>query len=310
MKILVAPTEDFIKGQRTYLAAAAVAGSDVVISVDNGTGFNVNDYIVVGQEGSQDAELCQISAVTETSITVATLAQAHAVDEIVTQYRYNQRNFYGCTTATGTFTQLTSYGSPVTIAVNDPQGTTLEYTGGEGYLYFKATYWNSFTSTETDINDATAGLADESLRYCGIFAIRKQAGLTQNAFVSDGEIENYRKQAENEINSYISDRYVLPLAQQTSGLPEVPWMVNNICKLLAAGYLDYREYGGDGQGVKWLGEARGLLKALRIGTQKLLGTDNMELIVQTKSSSVQSYPNRKSHDGRGPTQMFDTNQKF
>lgn len=296
MKVLLAPTEDFIKRERTALSAAAAAGTSVVLNVVNSTGYAVNDYVVVGLEGSEIAELCEITAVAATTITVGVLALAHNIDDPVVKFRYNQRKFYGSLTATGSYTELTGYGSPVTIAVNDPQGTILEYTGGEGYLYFKSTYFNSHTSEESNIVDADTVLADESVRYCSLYAIRKQGGLTNNPYVTDGLIEVYRKRAESEVDSYLNARYILPLTNST-GSHEIPFLVENCTMLLAAGYMDYQELGKDGEGVKWLGEARGVLKRLQTpGGQQLLGSDKAEMQTKTLANGVQSYPDNTDCD--------------
>lgn len=311
MQVLVAATEDFIKRERTVLTGIAAAGSSVSVPVANTDGYATNQYVVIGLEGSSQAELTQITNVTGESIVVSLLKLTHQADEPVVGYRYNARKFYGSTTSGGSYNELTAYGSPVTIQVNDPLNTILEYTGSEGYIYFKATYFNTTTSDETNISDATETLADESLRYTSIYSIRKQAGLQDNPYITDGDIEVYRKRAENEINSYIMQRYILPLTNTTTNLTEVPFIIDNACSLLAAGYMDYREYGSDGQGVKWLGEARGLLSAIRKGTQRLLGTDNNELLLRTTTEGLQSYPNRvDNHGSHGPKRFFSTNQSF
>lgn len=285
MQYLFAPTEEFIKQERTTLNADATAGTGVSLTLKSNDGFSENDFIVIGYEGSELAELQQINAAVSgnTTVQVATLKFNHSKDEPVTLYRYNKRKFYGATSATGTFYELTADGSPKDIQVDDPQGTSIEYTGVEGYTYFKATYYNSQDTTETDTADAEAVLADESKRYCTIYAIRKMAGLQGNPFYSDVRIETKRKQAENEINSAISARYSLPLS-------EVPPILGQICELLAAGYIDYEEFGADGEGKKWLGEARALLKALRNGTQLLIGEDGSELTRNSTSGRLSGYP--------------------
>jgi hypothetical protein len=309
MKTLLAPTEDFIKRERGQLALAASAGSSVVLTMVNSQGFLLHDWVVVGREGSETAELCQITAVSGQTITVATLLLPHSSDEPVTKYRYNQRKFYGCLTAAGSFVELTGYGSPVTIQVDDPQGTILEYSGGEGYLYFKATYWNSYSSEETQTADANTVLADESVRYCSIYAIKKQAGLTNNPYVTDGVVETYRKRAESEVDSYLNAMYVLPLLN-SSGIPEIPFLVENCTTLLAAGYMDWQEFGKDGEGFKWLGEARSILKKLQTpGGMQLLGSDKQPMQQNTLSSGVASYPDQVDNDN-GPVRMFTTRQRF
>jgi hypothetical protein len=60
--------------------------------------------------------------------------------------------------------------------------------------------------------------------------VNSLAGLAGNPRYSDARIETKRKQAENEINSAIAAKYVLPLE-------EVPALLGQICELLAAGYI-------------------------------------------------------------------------
>lgn len=308
MKVLIATTEDFIKRERGQLAADASAGSNVALTFVNGDTFAVNDYIVIGYEGSEKAEICIITAVSAQTITVATLRLPHKSDEPVVKYRYNKRKYYGSLTIDGSYSELTSSGSPLTIQVEDPQGTILEYTGNEGYLYFKSTYYNSTTTDETDVDGADAVAGDETTRYCSIYAIRKQAGLTNNPYLTDGMVEIYRKRAENEINSVIFSRYVIPL-ENALGVNEVPPIIENVCTLLAAGYFDYQEFGKEGQGVKWLGEARGILKALQDGRQRLIDSTGEEFTTKTLTQGIQSYPSSVDNTD-GPIQMFTTRQTF
>ena len=292
MKVLISPTDEYIRLAKTQLSADVAAGSSVALSVYGNEGMAQNNYVVVGIEGTDTCEICQINAsvTAGTTIQVATLIFAHKQDEPVRIFRYNQRKFYGATTSTGSYTNLTSSGSPKTIQVNEPQGTMLEYTGNEGYTYFKSTYWNSTTSEETDINDSVAVLANESLRYCSLEVIRRQAGMMDNPFMTDGMLETYRTRAENEVNSSLISKYSLPLTRASDNIQEVPAILENATMLLAAGYMDYREYGKDGEGVKWLGEARGILKSIQEGRQHLIGTDMLEMNVVTDTVSISGYP--------------------
>lgn len=291
MRTLIAPTEDFIKIERSTLSQDIVAGSNVTLHLANNNGLAQNDFIVIGVEGSELAELQQINAAIAgaTDVRVAALKFNHVAGEPITKYRYDKRKFYGATTATGTFSELVSSGSPASIQVDDPQGTPLEYTGNEGYTYFKATYFNSTSVEETDIADAIAVLADESVRYCSLYAIKKHAGLLQNPYYPELRIEVKRKQAEAEINSALFARYILPLS-------EVPAIVSQICELLAAGYIDYEEFGVDGQGGKWLGEARAILKRITDGKQRLLDSNFVELLRNTKEGVLDGYPNAADTD--------------
>lgn len=304
MKVLLAPTESFIKREKTFLSAAASAGGSVVVNVQNATNFSINDYVVIGLEGSEQAELTQITAVTNETLTLLLLKLNHISDEPIVKYRYNQRKFYGATVSGGSYTHLSSYGSPATIQVDVPQNTICEYTGSEGYIYFKSTYYNSTTSEETSLGDATEVLANESLRYCSNYAIRKQAGLSDNPFITDGDVEPYRKSAENEVNSSIYSRYTLPLTNTTTMGYEVPALIERCTILLAAGYMDYREYGNAGVGVKWLGEARGILNALKKGTQRLIASDDNEFLLKELTQGVQSADNNNEPRFFSKCQLF------
>lgn len=306
MKTLIAPTEDFIKLERAQLDADVSAGANVTLTLLNNDGLSQNDYIVIGREGSEKAEMQLINAAVSagTDVQVATLKFAHKKGESVTFYRYNQRKFYGALTATGTYNELTTDGSPKDIQVDDPQGTILEYTGAEGYLFFKSTYYNSTTTDETGTDDSEAVEADESKRYTSIFQIRVQAGLTENPYINDSRIERKRKQAESEINSAIFGRYVLPL-------DEVPALLNTICDLLAAGYLDFEEFGPDGEGVKWLGEARAILKRISDGKQYLVGADGEELPKNVRVGRIQGHPNNDGTDDVDtPERGFSIGKKY
>lgn len=305
MRTLLAPTEDLIKLERSRLEADATAGSNVSLTIGNNDGFIDADYIVVGYEGNELCEMCKINqAVTAGQVVrVATLKFNHKANEPITKYRFNQRKFYGSATSGGVYTELTSEGSPKDIQVDDPQGTYIEYTGDD-YFFFKSTYYNSTSFVETDIDDSEAVDADESKRYASLYAIRKHAGLAGNPFYSDARIETKRKQAESEINSILYARYVLPLT-------EVPALLGQICELLAAGYIDYEEFGKDGEGVKWLGTGRALLASIAKGTQRLIGADGEELATKTLTAGVQSYPDQVNNtDSEGPSQRFTMNQTF
>jgi len=297
---LRATTEDFVKLERSQLAANATAGSSVSLTLENNNGISDTDFLVIGHEGSELAELVQVNAVVVDgqSVQVTTLKFNHFKGEPVTRYSYNKRKFYGCATETGTYVELTSEGSPVDIQVDDPQGTLLEYLGST-YLYFKSTYYNSTSATETDIADALAVAGDQSGRYASLYEIRKHAGLAGNPFYSDVQLERKRKNAENEIQSALVGRYTLPLAA-------VPGLINQICTLLAAGYIDYEEFGSEGEGAKWLGEARSLLKNIVSGKRLLLGEDGTELERIEGTAGVDGYPDDADTDGR----IFSMSDKY
>lgn len=309
MKVLLAPTENLVRRNKAAITADVAAGATTVL-VPQTVDFDI-DYAVLGEEGSDTAEIVQVmSGDGINTLTISATINKHYADEPITGFRYNQRKFYGSLLATGPFVELTGDGSPVDINVSDKQGTLLEYAGGEGYIYFKATYYDQTSSEESNIADANAVLANEAARYCSIYAIRKQGGLTNNPYITDGFIETYRKRAENEVNSYLNARYILPLINST-GVLEIPWMVENVTVLLAAGYMDYQQLGAEGDGKKWLGEARSILKQLQTPAgQQLLGSDNAEMQTKNLSNGVISNETESGGDDCGDEPYFSRQQIF
>lgn len=274
MRIVIAPTDDWIKVERTKLTADAAAGSNIALALESNEGTAQNTFIVVGREGTERAELERINAAVSgnTAVQVATLKFGHLAGEPVTVYRFDKRKFYGCDTEDGSFVALAT-DNPKAIQVDDLQGTPIEYTGSEGYVFFKATYYNSQTGLETELADSPPTSSDESTRYATLWGIRVKAGFEENTYLTEARLEEKRIQAENEIDSSLLSKYALPLA-------EVPPLITNVCETLAAGYLLYEEYkasGIDNQGKTYLGEARGILKNIREGTQRLLASDKTEL---------------------------------
>lgn len=302
MRTLIAPTDDFIIVERTRLSADVSAGSSVTLECENNNKLSDSDYLIIGQRGTELAELEQINAIVSgnTDVQVATLKFNHKKGEPVIKIRYNKRKFYGCATADGVFVELS--GSPVEIQVDDPQGSIIEYNDSV-YKYFKATYYNSEEDIETEDDDSDAILADESVRYASIEAIRAHAGIEDNTLIHDGIVEEKRRQAENEIDSALITKYVLPLS-------EIPALIQRICILLAAGYIDFEEFGRDGEGVKWLGEARGLLNSLKKGTQRLLNSSQTELSRIEVTTSISGFPNNSISSGDSDARKFSVSDEY
>lgn len=220
----------------------------------------------------------------------------------VTLYKYNQRKVYGSLTAGGSYVELTAYGSPATIQVDDPQGTLLEYTGSEGYLFFKATYYNSTTTTETDIADATETSGDESARYTSIYLIRKKAGIIDNPFLTDAYVEAKRTEAESEVNAYLSKRYTLPLSV-------VPKLIQNITTTLAAGYIHDDEMGEEGFGPQWIDRAQKKLSMLSKGSLELIDTGTSEELARNGDlGKMTGYPDTDTPSSEGA--IFSITDRF
>jgi len=287
MKPLIVPLEPFIKSSKTFLSAA-VAASATPISVDSIHTFSINDYVIIGTEGKENAEIKKITSTpTGTTIEVEALAFAHKIDEPVVKIAFNQRKLYGCLTKDGTFVFIETKN----ISVDNPQGTYFSYNGE--YEWFKATYYNEVTAIETDIADAIAGQAGEVQHFCSIYDIREEAGFIDNPYISDGRIHLLRTQVESEVKGSIASRYTLPLS-------EIPEIVKNATIMIAAGRLLYREYGSDTEGlskdgIEKIKEGRGILKAIREGELILLSSDDEELDLVNETEAM-GWPDSTTKD--------------
>lgn len=291
MKTFICPLENFIKSEKTEITSDASTGT-VAVAVKNTNGIVVDDFCIVGIEGDDQTEIAQVVSVVENeTITFSNLRFAHKSGTLITKIRYNQRKLYGCATKTGTFVAI---GSATGIEVDNPRGTYFEYTGTT-YVYFKATYYNSETAEESDIDDAKAIQAGIANHYCSVYDIREEAGFLENPYISDGMINARRLVAENEIKASVGVIYSLPLSADCE-------IIKQIARLLSAGWLMYKEYGSEASGTAKDGmekvkEARSMLKSIRERRLILLDEDDTELNkVTSPMTQVKGWPDSTTED--------------
>ena len=237
MQTLVAPIENAVLAEQTALYADIAAG-DTTLTVYNTQGFVANDFIIVGNIGYEKAELLQISSVTSPDTIVLKVACSfvHIKNENIQKILYNQRKFYKSATSGGTYVHLSAAGSPVAIDVDNAEGNIFEDPDGTTTSYYKATYYNTYTSKETDVVDSLSALAGDSDHYTSIYKIKNEAGFKDNPYIDSDLIDRYRLEAEEEVESMLVGIYTLPL-------PKTSKMLQHIVTLLAAGLLLSKEYG-------------------------------------------------------------------
>lgn len=236
MQILQAPLEQLSLGEKSVFSSDEEA-SQTTLSVLDTVGFSANDYIILGVIGNENSEVCKISTTTTNTITVAVATvRKHYKDEPIQELRYNQRKFYRCATETGTFTHLTTEGSPINVKVDDPQGTILEDTTGTSTSWYKATYYNSTSASETSLDDAIAVQAGDADHYTSIYKILKESGFDNNPYITTDLVSRYRDEAEDQTESTLAGLYSLPLPANSK-------MLQHIVTLLSAGFLLSQEYG-------------------------------------------------------------------
>lgn len=165
-RLLSAQNPSTIGTAFTRLSSAASAAA-TSLTVDNNSGFAKNEFIVVGEEGKEDAEIQQISGLSDndTLSLVGSLKFAHAIDDPVRFITCDQIKFYGATSSTIASTDLLA---TVDIDIDSANKETLyNHLTGTNSWYYKFTFYNSFTGDESSLDDAvtiSGGTANDL--YC------------------------------------------------------------------------------------------------------------------------------------------------
>lgn len=152
-----------IDGEETTRVTEAIPAGATSFMVENTANFQINQFIIVGMLGSEDAELHRIIGLTPNTInTTSSFTFPHAQDVTVTAVAYNALFFYYSSTLTGTLSSLNVLPQVIT-----PQGTYNIYedvvnTSGFGWFRF----YNSYTNVQSDISNAIpyAGFAENSVK--------------------------------------------------------------------------------------------------------------------------------------------------
>lgn len=310
MITLVASLEDTVLTEKTFFSADEAAGQ-TTLSSENSQGFAANDYVILGYKGSETAEVRQLSSgATDTTLVVAATSFAHQKGEPITKILFNKRKFYRSTSKTGSYTHLSSEGSPVAIEVDRPDGTYFEDSTGSTSNWYKATYYNSYTATETDIEDATPTAAGNAEFYTSIYKIKKEAGFVNNDSIESENVARHRDAAQSQVDGSLAIRYSVPLSP-------VPKLITHITTLLAAGLLLAEEYGVEADvevsktGERKIQRAEDLLAKLVAGD--ILLTDDTGVIVDSRSTMRVSGSNSYDSGTADKGEMFnlvDENFKF
>ena len=297
---------DLSKQEHTKLTADATAGSAVALSVENNQGFSADDLVIIQTEGREKCEKENVSSVTDNdTITVATLKFDHLENEEIRKTPYDQVILYSCATESGTYTAV---GTWVNINFDDLV-TYINHSAGVNSTWYKAEFKNSVSGAESGLSAAFQVTAD--VHYCTLNQVLEEAGMTGNRFIAPERISRLRANAESEVKGSISGRYSLPLS-------EVPEIVRDTTKLLAAGRLLWQEYGTDAEGTVNDGaakikEGRSILKEIREGGIVLLDSDDVEL-TRAGDRGVSGWPDETTKDAddddAGGDIMFRISDEF
>ena len=292
--LLIIPNEDVNRGEKTKINTSQTAVG-TALELENNQGLTANDFVCVGREGMEQAELIKINAVNADQKNI-TLNEAtkfvHLKYEEIIKFYYDKRRIYRKAVGESSYTLIAT----VSIEVDRPEGTNYSDATGLSTSLYKTTYYNSHTGAETSQDDAKAIYGGGGTHYCDLFDIREESGFKNNDNIGDERIYRTRSRAEGEINSSLVVIYSMPITSNTywsdSGAQE---LLRQVCMLLSAGWILWQEYpdergsGSSKDGMEKIKEARSILKDIRQGKLTLLGSDNNPLTT-VNTLSIEGYP--------------------
>jgi ribulose bisphosphate carboxylase small subunit len=293
--VLIINNDSENTGEKTKLnATQSVVGT--ALEFENNQGFSANDFVCVGRAGAEQSELKKLSSINADQKNVV-LASAtkfiHKKFEEITKFFYDQRKIYRKLSGASTYTLIAT----VDIQVDRPEGTIYEDNTGVNTAQYKATYYNSQTTTETSIDDAVAMYGGGGTHYCELSEIREEAGFQNNDNITEERIYRTRARAEGEINASLVSRYSLPITSNTYWSDSTGQeLLRQIAMVLSAGWIMWQEYpdergnGTSKDGIAKIKEARSMLKDIREGKLVLLGSDNNPM-TRVDTMSIEGYPN-------------------
>lgn len=277
-------------------ADAAVAATNLTLASTKD--YSANDFLIIGSIGSDTSELATVASVTnDTALVIsAGLKFAHERYDTVTSLFGNKIRIYraanddGSAPADGSFAQI----AEVDIDV-DQKETVYEDGAGGAEFWYKITYYNSVSTSETALTDSQAVRGGGYGNYASLESIRAQAGLQGNRHITEATIDQKRQAVQSLINSTLTGRYVVPFSSPINPL------ISEITRVLAAGYLLTQEFGSTSASTYREGEemiarvtnekGTGLLDRLNIGTLTL---SDAQGVTQESSggSNYSGWPNR------------------
>jgi hypothetical protein len=240
----MAQTLKFQNYGSTNIVDQTVLIADVPISSTSLTVNNNNDFlsgvpVLIGETGSKDGELI-LSTPTTAGTSVPLAAQTkllHYTSEPIYALFGDSIKVYRATNVDGTQPLDSAFTLLQTISIdpNDFLTTFTDSTGGGGYWY-KYTYYNSTSLFQTSLGIANAVRGTFIVSYASLDQIRRQAGFRYAPNVSDDQIDEKRREAQDHINGALNQFYDIPFSTP------VPATVEAMTIKFAAGYLRMAQY--------------------------------------------------------------------
>lgn len=271
--------------ERGELAADALEGATTLL-LRSTQGILVGQIIYVGHLSREGIEKAAVASVDdETTVTLAApLKLAHRAYEPVTAVLGDKIHIYRAVNVIDTVPADDAFTVFATREIDPDQMSTYyrDSAGSSGYWY-RFTYFNEITMTETDLLELPAVRGENAPHYASIREIREAAGF-QNAYnLSDSRVELWRRTAEAEINAALAGSYTVPF-------DPVPEIVHTLTVQLAAALLEEDAYRSSAASNK-VKQARAALQEYQLGS--LAVTDEQGIDLGT-SQPVTGWPDESA----------------
>lgn len=289
--------------EQTYVDDDAITGASGIV-VKSAQGI-ANDYFaLVGNPASESAEILAINNVSGESVSFATsLQHDHPKYDNIAILYCNQLRIYRAPNTDGTppaddqYIQIDA----IDIDPDQPDSTYVDPAGSSDFWY-KFTYYNNISLSETDRSTAEAVRGGGVTDYCSISDIRDEAGLSTNRFISDSKIARKRLEAQAEVDSTLAGIYTIPFQSPINAL------IDSLTCKLAAGFLLVKNYGSlssmtTNNGKAKIDDARALLMELKNRQKTLVSNQGVDQSLST-GVAFSMYPNPSSTESDGTGDRF------
>lgn len=266
------------------------------IPVVNSQGVSADDFLIVGGLATDYSEQAQSAhtgfAPDRTHVVVtAPLGAAHKQFDPLWVLFGDKIKVYRAPNVDGSYPPDANYALLTTIPIDYDNAAT-QYTdpAGSSAYWYKITYFNSITSAETTLADSPITIrGGDYITYTTIAAIRNEAGLNNNEFITDSAIDMQRYRAQAVIDGALEGLYVVPFAA-----PVNP-MISYLTEKLAAANLLSVDYGPMASGNskdadKKMAEYKDLMTKIDDKVYVLTDTNGNNLAI-AGAGGIKAWPN-------------------
>jgi len=290
--------------EKTDLGADAVAGATTLTLLNN-QNITSGATIMIGQVGSETGELVAINSVTGSTIVLTAPTKLnHYKDEPVISILGSKLRIYRAPNINNLPPDDATFTLIATIDIDaDQLETTYTDAAGSSAYWYKFTYYNLTSLTETSIGDAVASRSGGG--YVSLADIRKEAGFDGASYITDGLIDQKRKTAQGYIDGGLSGQYKVPFDTPIDDT------IREITLQYATGLLQISQYGRYGttntnNGQSRIDWAEKQVEKIKSGQLILVGVDGIPVEHSPDGSGAGSgaasgYPTT----GSTPGFMFD-----